>query len=105
MKFHFNVVFDTRDDGTRVWSAKCLHCDAVIVGEVSSDVPVIQATENVPPSAIGTLNRQVKHAWLDAKKTGTPFVIPNPHFEVITLPDHGLQRAIDAHIEACKPKT
>lgn len=105
MKFHFNIVLDTRDDGTRVFTAKCLRCDAVIVGEVNTNIPVVQATTHVPPQAIPTLNRQVRAGWIDAKKNGVPFVIPNPDFEVITLPDHGLQVALDAHVDVCIQKT
>lgn len=104
MKFHFNIVLDSRDDETRVFTAKCLRCDMVIVGEVATNVPVLQATQHVPPAHISALNRQVRLGWLEAKKSGTPFVIPSPDYELITLPDHGLQRALDAHIEICAKK-
>lgn len=101
MKFQFNVVLDTRDDGTRVFTAKCPRCDVVIVGEVATGIPVVQAKHHFAPSQVGTLTKNVQRAWLDAKERGVPFVVPTPDFEVVTLPDHGLQHALDAHIEKC----
>ena len=51
MKSHFNVVLDVRDDGTKVWSAKCLRCDAVLVGEQANLLPtiVIHGPPDYPP--------------------------------------------------------
>lgn len=102
MKANFNIVLDTRDDGVKVWMAKCLRCDAVIVGESAGDVPVLKSLTYLAPAQVTAINKQARSAWLDAKKNGVPFVIPTPDFELVTLPDHGLQRALDAHVEACK---
>jgi hypothetical protein len=103
-RHHFNIVLDTRDDGTKVWSAKCLRCDAVIVGESAHSIPIVKILVPIPPSQMEQVRRQVRDAWEMARKTGNPVVLPDNTVEVESLPDHGLQRALDAHIDSCMPK-
>lgn len=106
MKTTFYVTLDVRDDGTKVWVAKCHRCDAVIVGEQCAPITIVTASEHIPSSQIATLNREVRRAWEEARKTGNPIVVPYPYLEVSTVPDHGLQRALDAHVDNCtKGKT
>ena len=103
MKTEFNVVLDTREDGTKVWSAKCRRCDAVLVGEQAHEVPIIQVKRHMPASQFEDFVRQLRKKWEEARKTGTPVAMlgDEDDIEVITLPDHGLQRALDAHVEVC----
>lgn len=101
----FNVMLDTRDDGTRVFTAKCFHCDAVIVGEATSWAPVVQAMNHLPPQQQQKLPSEVRKAWLAAKEGGFPFTLPSPDLAIVTWPNHGLQHALDAHIEKCPKKS
>lgn len=109
MKSHWNVVLDQREDGTKVWTAKCLKCDAVLVGEHAHPVPIIKVIgppDHPPmsPIAMDSLRRQAVKSWEDARKTGNPIVVPDHRIEILTIPDHGLQRALDAHSEACSKR-
>ncbi len=94
-------MLDTRDDGTRVFTAKCFHCDKVIVGDASSWAPVVQAVNPIPPNQQQRIPGEVRKAWLSAKEGGYPFTLPTPDLAIVTWPDHGLQHALNAHIEAC----
>ena len=104
MKSHFNIVLDTRDDGTRVWSAKCLRCDAVLVGESAPPIPIVEFTRPYPPVTLEAARKQLHTLWERSRKTGAPLVLPYDTVEIVTMPDHGLQRALDAHCEACEPR-
>lgn len=101
---HWNVVLDEREDGTKVWSAKCLRCDAVLVGEHAHPIPVVTLEDNVPPSQFDNLRRQLKTAWEKSRATGEPIIVPDRSITISTIPDHGLQRALDAHSEACSKR-
>jgi hypothetical protein len=103
MKSTFMVTLDTRDDGTKVWVAKCQRCDAMLVGESAHSIPIVKVVVPVPPSQMEQFRRQVTAAWELARKTGNPVVLPDRTVEIEPMPDHGLQRALDAHVENCMP--
>lgn len=108
MKTKFGLVLDVRDDGTKVWAAECQRCGAVIVGERCPPVTIIRArigTDPIPAQHFDRIRKQVHDAWLAARKTGSPIVMVDDRFTISSTHDHGdLQRALEAHEDACLPK-
>jgi len=97
----FDLVFADRDDGTKVWSAKCHGCESVIVGERSPQVVVLRA-EMLTVFEFDRLKIMIREAWDAARKSGYPIAIPDPRIKLESVVDHGdLQRALEAHAGAC----
>jgi hypothetical protein len=98
----FDLKFDDRDDGTKVWAARCQDCDALLVGERYPQVTVVRVDESVPPAQFEQLKRMAAAAWDNARKTGHPVVVGDHRIVVDKTVDHGdLQRALEAHADAC----
>lgn len=105
MKTKFGLVFDDRDDGTKVWSAECQGCGALIVGERYPQVTVISLREGSPPMSpvqFDQFRQQARAAWEQTRKTGAPIVIADDRVVVASTHDSGdLQRALETHAGVC----
>jgi hypothetical protein len=105
MKTKFGLVFNERDDGTKVWSAECQGCGTVLVGEWYPQVTVIGVKEGSSPLSAADFSSLIKQSsatWDRARKTGSPVILGDDRFEIKSTHDHGdLQRALEAHAEKC----
>lgn len=104
MKAEFRLLFDERDDGTKVWSAKCQGCGTALVGELYPPVTVVSLRPDSAPlfEPVDSVRFMIKKAWETARAAGTPIFIPDDRFVVSTVPDSGdLQRALEAHQGCC----
>lgn len=104
----FGLTFDEREDGTKVWTAKCWNCETMLMGERNPPVTVIslrEGAEPLPPSQFDQFKFMVNKAWEHARSTGRPIVVGDDRFEVKSVPDNSdLQRALEAHAESCPAK-
>jgi hypothetical protein len=99
----FYLVFDEREDGAKVWTARCGACDVQLVGERAREVTVLTVSKDVPPSQFEAFKQRVRHAWDEARKTGHPIAISDSSVKITKVPDRdGLERALEAHAEICK---
>lgn len=111
MRTKLSLVFDVREDGTKVWAAECQGCGSMIVGERNPPVTVISMTpDSLPlsPTEFSQVKDTARVAWENARKNGVPIFIGDSRFTVASVPDNGdMQRALEAHAESCpraKPK-
>lgn len=103
METQFYLVFSEREDGQKVWTARCLGCDAQLVGERSPAVVLLGVKGDVPPAQFETFKQTVRRAWDEARKSGSPIVYSNNMLNLAEVHTHGdLQRALEAHV--CQPK-
>lgn len=109
MKTKFSLVFDVREDGTKVWAAECQRCGGMVVGELYPQVTLVKLAPGSPPlspSQFDQLRQMLRRAWDEARRTGTPIVIADDRFVVESVNDHGdVQRALEAHAEKCGSST
>lgn len=105
MKTKFSLVFDVREDGTKVWVAECQGCGSLLVGERYPQVTLVKLAEHSPPVSsvqFDGIKQQVRVAWEQARRTGNPIVVADNRFVVESINDNGdLQRALEAHSESC----
>lgn len=104
MKTKFSLVFNDRDDGTKVWAAECQGCGTLIVGERYPSVAVlkVKAGTEMSPVEFSHIVTQAATMWKRARENGTPLVIADDRMVVETAYDHGdLQRALEAHQASC----
>lgn len=105
MKMKFGLMFDARDDGTKVWAAECQKCGALLVEERYPQVTVVAlvpGAEPIPLSQFTEVRQRIHHAWDQARRTGNPIVIMDDRFMIASTNDCGdLQRALEAHAESC----
>lgn len=102
MKTKFSLVFDDRDDGTKVWSAECQRCGGLVVGERYAQVTVLRVSPEMPTSQFEQIKEMARGAWNHARETGFPVIIGDSRIEVDKTIDSGdLQRALEAHAAAC----
>jgi len=100
MSRKFDLTLDERDDGTKVWSAECLKCGRIIVGERNQPVTVISVDDHIPESQFSKLKEALSAAWDQAVASGRPII----HGKGVTFKthDHGsMQRAIESHVGVC----
>ncbi len=106
MRSQFDLRFDDREDGTKVWAARCIDCDATLVGERYPQVSILRVNiDDMPPSQFDQLKKAADAAWKHARENGTPVIIGDHRIVIDKTVDHGdLQRALEAHAESCPAK-